>query len=130
MIRTADTKKIGDTGEDYAVNYLKKHGYKILNRNYRKNYGEIDIIAQKRDLLCFVEVKTRHSKTIARPYEAVDYRKQAKITRTAEAYLIENRLEINCRFDVCEVFVDKESLKLIKINYIKSAFDAQNRGFY
>ncbi len=129
MTRAYSTKKIGDKGEAYTVSYLKKKGYKILAQNYRKNYGEIDIIAKNGDMLCFVEVKTRHSNTITQPYEAVDRRKQTKIIKTAEAYLIENKLELNCRFDVSEVFVDKESLKLEKINYIAAAFDAQNSGF-
>ena len=129
-MRRHTTKKIGDIGEDYAASYLKKHGYKILARNYRKNYGEIDIIARKGDMLCFVEVKTRHCNTITQPYEAVDFRKQTKIIRTASAYLIEKRLETNCRFDICEVFVDKESLKLDRINYINNAFDAENSGIY
>lgn len=129
-MRKHTTKKIGDMGEDHAAAYLKKQGYKIIERNYRKNYGEIDIIARKSDMLCFVEVKTRHSNTITQPYEAVDFRKQTKIIRTASAYLIEKRLETNCRFDVCEVFVDKESLKLERINYIDNAFDAENSGIY
>jgi putative endonuclease len=129
-MRLYSTKKIGDTGEKYTSVYLKKHGYKILERNYRKNYGEIDIIAQKRDVICFVEVKTRHSNTITQPYEAVDFRKQNKIVKTAAAYLVENKIESNCRFDVCEVFVDKESLKLIKISYIQNAFDAENTGIF
>ncbi len=125
-----NTKKIGDTGEDHAVSYLKKHGYKILCRNYRKNYGEIDIIAKKADILCFVEVKTRHSESVTRPYEAVDFRKRKKIINTASAYLTENRLECFCRFDVCEVFVNKETLRLEKINYIESAFDLDSDGAY
>lgn len=129
-MRKHTTKKIGDIGEDYAAAYLKKHGYKIIERNYRKNYGEIDIIAKTAGVVCFVEVKTRHSNTITQPYEAVDFRKQNKIIHTASAYLIENRIESACRFDVCEVFVDKESLKLDKINYIESAFDAENSGVY
>ena len=52
------TKEIGDIGEEYAVNYLKKHRYKILSRNYRKRFGEIDIIAEKKGTVAFVEVKT------------------------------------------------------------------------
>ena len=68
------TKKTGDRGEDYTAAYLKKNGYKILSRNYRKSYGEIDIIASKGKTICFVEVKTRHSGTLSQPYEAVDFR--------------------------------------------------------
>ena len=120
------TKKTGDRGEEYTASFLKKNGYKILCRNYRKNYGEIDIIASKDKLICFVEVKTRNSGTISQPYEAVDFRKQSKIIKTATAYLIENNIESECRFDVSEVFVDKESLKLDRINYIENAFIIEN----
>ena len=124
MIRYT-TKKTGDRGEDYTAAYLKKNGYKILCRNYRKNYGEIDIIASKGSVICFVEVKTRHSGTISQPYEAVDFRKQSKIINTAASYLIENRIESECRFDISEVFVDKKTLKLDRINYIENAFNAE-----
>ena len=119
------TKKTGDRGEDYTAAYLKKNGYKILSRNYRKSYGEIDIIASKDKTICFVEVKTRHSGTLSQPYEAVDFRKQSKIIKTATAYLIQNSIESECRFDVSEVFVDKETLKLDRINYIENAFSVE-----
>lgn len=116
-------KQTGDAGEDYCAKYLKRHGYKILERNYRKPYGEIDIIALKSDLLCFVEVKTRHHASLTQPYEAVDFRKQQRIIKAAQAYLTENDPEVYCRFDVCEVITDKETLKLISINYIENAFE-------
>lgn len=124
------TKQTGDKGEDYTARYLKRHGYKILDRNYRKTCGEIDIIALKKKTICFVEVKTRHSNSLTQPYEAVDLRKQSKIIKTARAYLLENKLELTCRFDVSEVFVNKDTLKLDRINYIKGAFDAQNRSVF
>ena len=116
-------KQTGDAGENYCAKYLKKHGYKILDRNYRKSFGEIDISALKRGLLCFVEVKTRHEGSLTQPYEAVDFRKQQRIIKAAQAYLAENEYECYCRFDVCEVITDKETLKLISINYIENAFE-------
>lgn len=117
-------KETGDIGEDYAVKYLKKHGCKILERNYRKKFGEIDIIAKSKSCLLFVEVKTRHTNPYTQPYEAVDFRKQRKIIMTSSAYLTENHIDSFCRFDVCEVFVDENTLKLDHINYIKNAFEA------
>ena len=116
------TQKTGDRGEKYTVRYLKKHGWKIVERNYRKKYGEIDIIARKRDLLAFVEVKTRRQDSPVPAWKAVDREKQRKIIMTAKAYLAENRLEINCRFDVCEVCINSETQKLLSINYIENAF--------
>ena len=69
------TKQKGDIGEKFTERYLKKNGYKILERNYRQKCGEIDIIAQKGEYIIFTEVKTRAANFIARPYEAVDRRK-------------------------------------------------------
>ncbi len=116
------TKQTGNQGEDYAAEYLIKKHYKILERNYRKRTGEIDIIAEKKGVVVFVEVKTRHSTTLSQPFEAVDRRKQDKIIQTAIIYLYEKKLECDCRFDVCEVFVNQDTLRLHKIHYIENAF--------
>ena len=64
-------RRFGNWGEDAAVRYLKTRGYEILDRNYRSSWGEIDIIARQRDVLAFVEVKTRHSLKFGRPAAAV-----------------------------------------------------------
>lgn len=120
-------KQTGDVGEEYAVKYLKKHGYKIIERNYRQKFGEIDIIAKRHDYLVFVEVKTRHCNPLTQPYEAVNLGKQRKIIKTAAFYLAEHKLETYTRFDVCEVFVEASTLKLNQINYIKNAFERSDR---
>jgi putative endonuclease len=119
-------KQTGDKGEDYTAKFLKKNKYTILARNYRKRYGEIDIIAENSDYIAFVEVKTRHENPMTQPYEAVDFRKQQKIIKTAAAYIAENDIEKFCRFDVCEVYVNSKNLKLIKINYIENAFEQES----
>ena len=125
------TKTIGDIGEEYVVNYLKKHRYKILSRNYRKRFGEIDIIAEKKGTVAFVEVKTRHENPLTRPFEAVDTKKQEKIYRTSLAYIYENDLDCQYRFDVCEVYVNRDTLKLIQINYFDNAFIPESdNGYY
>ncbi len=125
------TKTIGDIGEEYVVNYLKKHRYKILSRNYRKRFGEIDIIAEKKGTVAFVEVKTRHENPLSRPFEAVDTKKQEKIYRTSLAYIYENDLDCQYRFDVCEVYVNRDTLKLIQINYFDNAFIPESdNGYY
>ena len=125
------TKTIGDIGEEYAVNYLKKHRYKILSRNYIKRFGEIDIIAEKKGTVAFVEVKTRHENPLTRPFEAVDTKKQEKIYRTSLAYIYENDLDCQYRFDVCEVYVNRDTLKLIQINYFDNAFIPESdNGYY
>ncbi len=119
-------KETGDIGENYAVKYLKKKGCKIIERNYRKKFGEIDIIAKNKKYFLFVEVKTRHTNPYTQPYEAVDYHKQRKIIKTSSMYLAENEIEAFCRFDVCEVFVDENTLKLDHINYIENAFEVRD----
>lgn len=65
------TSRAGKIGEDFAVSLLKKQGYKILARNFRSKFGEIDIVAEDRDTLVFVEVKTRWNKNFGDPAEAV-----------------------------------------------------------
>nr|MBQ4171282.1 YraN family protein [Ruminococcus sp.] len=104
---------------------------KILSRNYRKRFGEIDIIAEKKGTVAFVEVKTRHENPLTRPFEAVDTKKQEKIYRTSLAYIYENDLDCQYRFDVCEVYVNRDTLKLIQINYFDNAFIPESdNGYY
>lgn len=119
------TKAIGDKGEDYAVKYLKKHGYRIIERNYLKRYGEIDIIAENKEYLVFVEVKTRNTNAMIRAGEAVNRHKRQCLIKTAYAYLSECNTDKFCRFDVCEVYVYSDTLKLQSINYIENAFDLE-----
>lgn len=116
-------RQTGDAGENYCVKYLKKHGYRIVCRNYSRPCGEIDVIAEKSGELAFVEVKTRQVNSMTKPYEAVDFKKQQRIANTAQLYLAENETESFCRFDVCEVIIDKDTLKLIDLNYIENAFE-------
>ena len=117
------TQNIGETGEEYAVNFLKKKKYNILERNYRKRYGEIDIIAENKNYIVFVEVKTRHKDSMTSAADAVNRQKQIRIIKTASLYLAENETEKFCRFDVCEVYVNSDNLKLVDINYIEAAFE-------
>ena len=77
---------LGKLGEDFAVKFLLQKDYRILARNFRSRFGEIDIVAQKGDALVFVEVKTRWSKKFGGPFEAVTPWKIQKIKRTAEYY--------------------------------------------
>ncbi|MDO5015065.1 MAG: YraN family protein [Clostridia bacterium] len=113
--------KKGKAGENATVHYLRKKGYKILERNYFCRFGEIDIIAEKGDYLAFVEVKTRSENFLYSPLEAVTTSKQNKILKTAQVYLSKNNLsEKQPRFDIAEVYlIDK---KINKINYIENAF--------
>ena len=109
---------IGAQGEADARAFLIRKGAKILEANYRRPTGEIDIIARQGDVLLFVEVKRRSSLRYGRPAEAVDRQKQAHILRTAQLYLQEKRLvDVPVRFDVIEVMPGE-------IRHISNAFDA------
>jgi putative endonuclease len=90
-----ETKDFGKQGEDKAAEFLRGLGYEILQRNYRKRSGEIDIIAfdPKRKEYVFAEVKSRHNRTFGAPEEAVDERKIQKMADTAQHWLAEQDKE-------------------------------------
>jgi len=112
--------KKGAIGEDVAVEYLKKKGYNILQRNYRFNHGEIDIIAEDGNVLVFVEVKARRSKKFGEPEDAVTPRKRDKIRATADGYLFENNIDDKeCRFDVLAIVYECDK---VVIRHIIDAF--------
>ena len=111
-------RSFGSEGEQAARNYLTGKGVKILEMNYRRPTGEIDIIARHKKCLLFIEVKRRTSLRYGHPSEAVNPAKQAHILRTALLYLQEHQLEDTpMRFDVIEVLPDG-------IRHIEDAFDA------
>lgn len=96
---------MGQEQENRAAVYLTERGYKILEKNYRCRMGEIDLIAFHQGYLVFVEVKYRRGNRAGRPEEAVDFRKQKKISQTAAWYLKEKGLSLDtpCRFDVVAI---------------------------
>ena len=121
-------KLLGDRGERAAVKYLKQQGFKIVARQYSNSYGEVDIIAREANSVVFVEVKTRTSTNDGRPFEAVDLRKQEKITRVALAWLKQNnRLEQPARFDVVSILWPDEKGEP-QIQHFRNAFEATGRG--
>ena len=95
-------RQIGSNYEQKAVKYLLENGYIILEQNYRNRCGEIDIIARKKGMLVFLEVKYRTTSIYGSPLEAVDWRKQNQIRKVAQFYLMRHGLSewTPCRFDV------------------------------
>ena len=94
-------QRLGKSGEETIVKYLKKNGYLIIIKNYRCKLGEIDIIAKDGSDLVFIEVKTRSGLSYGSPAEAVNRRKQRQISRAAQYYLAEQQLfDSPARFDV------------------------------
>ena len=119
---------LGDRGERAAVRYLKKQGFRIIAKRYRNSFGEVDIIAQDGKATVFVEVKTRTSTNDGQPFEAVDLRKQEKITRIALAWLKKHdRLEQPARFDVISILWPDERGEP-QIQHFRNAFEATGRG--
>ena len=101
-----NTKKLGDTAEEAAVQFLQRQGYRILERNFRTRLGEIDIIAREQGVLCFIEVKMRQSEEFGEALEAISVFKQRKICKMSLVYLNYQKLEdVEMRFDV--VTLDK-----------------------
>lgn len=115
-------RKAGNIGEDAVCGFLARHGYEIIKRNFTVRGGEIDIIAEKADIIAFVEVKTRTIGSMTSAEEAVDLRKQRLIIRTAQAYLQNVAQPLQCRFDVATV--ETEGGKVKKLRYYVNAFDA------
>lgn len=120
--------RLGVTGENQAAVFLKKNGYRIVMNNYRLRSAEIDIIAFDKDVLCFIEVKTRTSDKFGLPQEAVSSRKIRKISLAALSYLKENGLmDKRARFDVVTL---NYRLGEPKVTLIKNAFDLDERFAY
>ena len=135
-----ENRRLGDFGENAAAKLLKKKGYRILERNYAPEDGEIDIIAQKDGITAFVEVKTRHTSDAKiariepRPASAVTPAKQRIIIDTAKIFLASHR-DTRVRFDIVEVYVTGEDKKwqVQEIKHLEGAFDrdsARPKTFY
>lgn len=95
---------LGAFGEDAACRYLKRKGYKLLERNFTCRMGEIDIIAQKGRFVIFAEVKLRKNADFGQAKEFVTAAKQRRVIAAAERWLVQNRTELQPRFDVIEVY--------------------------
>lgn len=116
----SDNRAKGTKGELLAVKEMQKMGYTILKRNYRSEYGEIDIIAQKQNIIVFTEVKLRQTEKNGLPCEAVTQQKQKRIAQTAKCYISENNItQLDMRFDVAEVL---EKQNKYYFRYIENAF--------
>lgn len=119
----AKSKLSGAWGEALAAEYLRKKRYKILAAGYHSRFGEIDLIAQDKKYLLFVEVKLRKSADFAKAMEYVDRRKQDKIRITASLYLSENPTRLQPRFDVIEIYAPEGTATLHpEINHMEDAF--------
>jgi putative endonuclease len=115
-------QQLGRLGEDAAIQCLQAQGYRILARNYRCRFGEIDLIARDGAVLAFIEVKTRRSRAFGTAAGAVTLQKQRHIIKAAQIYLahMKSAQEI-CRFDVVTIEMAAHQLR---IEVIKNAFQS------
>lgn len=124
-----DKQTKGKLGEDAAVEELVRRGHRIIERNYRKSCGEIDIISEINGFIVFTEVKTRKLNSIVSGLEAVDTLKRSRIIRTADCYLNEYITQLQPRYDIAEVMVSRgESVRVLRIDIYEDAFDTE--GIY
>ena len=113
----------GAAGEVLAVRFLRSNGYQVLGGNYRCRYGEIDLVAQNKEYLVFVEVKSREEDAYFRPSAAVTADKQRRIIKTALHFIARYPNTRQMRFDVIEIITAKgEPMKALEINHIQDAY--------
>ncbi len=113
-------QRLGRSGEDLAVSFLKKRGFEILERNYRFGHKEIDIIGKDGNTIVFVEVKAGRSKEFGSPEERVNLRKQKSMIEVAQDYIQSSNIaDYDFRFDVVAIEFEKTDKR---IEHIKNAF--------
>ncbi len=113
---------LGKWGEAEAAKYLRKKKYKIVSMNYKTRFGEIDIIAENKKSVVFVEVKLRKNAEFADAREFVTAKKQERIRTTAEIWLSQNDTNKYIRFDVIEIYAPLGADREYTLNHIEDAF--------
>lgn len=115
-------KNAGNRGEAETAEYLRKKGYTLLASQWRCRFGELDLVARdKREFLCFIEVKLRSNLSCGLPRESVNARKRERLRTAARCYMSHYQLDEPARFDVAEVYMDKSG-RMTGFNYLENAF--------
>lgn len=114
-------RALGSEGEDLAVKFLRKKGYRIISRNYKNYIGEIDIIAKDGETVVFIEVKTRANDSFGFPFESVHRKKRQKLKNLALLYLKKLGEELPVRFDVLSITCAENGNT--EIDHIQDAFE-------
>ena len=132
-------RRIGNLGERVAARHLRRKGYRILERNYTAAGAEIDIIAKKKNITAFIEVKTRNVKHLgymeAHPASAVTPEKQRKIIKAARIYRSYHPSDTRMRFDIIEVYLEDKRFGpgVREIKHLEAGFNmdtAYNEKYY
>ena len=111
--------ELGKKGEQLAVDFLLKNGYDIVERNYRFDKAEVDIIARKEDILAIVEVKTRSTTDFGNPEDFVKPKQIKNLVKAVDEYVNENNLDVEVRFDIIAIV---KNGKNYEIEHIEDAF--------
>ena len=117
---SAARQEFGEVGEKVAERWLRRHGWRVLQRRFRNGHRDIDLVAERDGLVAFVEVKARRRKDFGDPVEAVDWRKQRELVRSATVWIDRHgRPNESYRFDVIGVLVEGNS---VRVKHIENAF--------
>ena len=115
----AHHNELGKKGEQFAADFLIKSNYNIVERNYRFDKAEVDIIAQKRDILAIVEVKTRSTKDFGNPQDFVKPKQIKNLVKAVDEYVTVNNLDVEVRFDIIAIVKEQNEYK---IEHLENAF--------
>lgn len=115
----AEHNELGKKGEQLAIDFLIKNDYKILEKNYRYLKAEVDVIAQKENILVAVEVKTRSTNYFEEPQDAVKSKKIKLLVSAMDYYVVQRDLDVEVRFDIIAIIHQN---KTTKIEHLKDAF--------
>lgn len=115
----ASHNELGKKGEQLAVDFLVENNYVIIERNYRFDKAEVDIIAQKEDVLAIIEVKTRSTTGFGNPQDFVKPKQIQRLVKAVDAYVTSNGLDVEVRFDIIAIVKQKNQFN---IEYLENAF--------
>lgn len=115
----AQHNELGKQGEELAVAFLLKNGYKIVARNFRYQKAEVDIIARKKDVLAVVEVKTRSTPDFGDPQDFVKRKQIQLLVKAIDYFVNEHKLDVDVRFDIIAIIKNKAGTK---VEHLKDAF--------
>ena len=115
----AQHNELGKKGEELAVNFLLENGYTIIERNYRFDKAEVDIIAKKDTILPIIEVKTRSTVDVGNPQDFVKPKQIQNLVKAGDEYVTVNALDVEVRFDIIAIVKEKNKFN---IEHLKNAF--------
>lgn len=115
----AKHNELGKKGEQLAVDFLEQKGYLIIERNYRFDKAEVDIIAQQKDILAIIEVKTRSTTDFGNPQDFVKPKQIKNLVKAVDEYVIVNNLDVEVRFDIIAIV---KNGKQFDIEHLEDAF--------